>query len=405
MRMLNPSRVRAFLRKAPVLALCGLAMAPAAARAESATDQGVDVKYMYYWDKNGVWNHTPAIAWFKKLTSSWKIQWDQELDAVSGASRRLGLRNIGRSADNDLKLDAISGASQREIRHSEQATAAYAQAGRTASASFYFSDENDYRSYSPSLSGSLDFNDRNTTLSGSAALFFDDMHPTGSFKGLGGSRQITSLTASVAQVLTPLTLGSITANVIHSSGYLGHPYNPAVTATGGLILENLPDKKSSAAVSGLIVQGFHLGSRLGSARLELRRYMDDWELASNTADLQWYQYVLEGTYVRLRARGYHQDAAAFAKEDYIGDEVYRTPDIRFYAFNSLTLGLKIGSVFPESWGESALLPDRWDISYDHGMRDTKGEDDGVHPMKHYQMFSPEEYYVQGTLMLGLAFDL
>ena len=86
--------------------------------------------------------------------------------------------------------------------------------------------------------------------------------------------------------------------------------------------------------------------------------------------------MFEGTYVRLRARGYQQDAAAFAKEAYAGNEVYRTPDIRFYAFSSLTVGLKIGSVFPESWGESGWLPDRWDLGYDHGVRDTKGEDDG-----------------------------
>ena len=394
-----------------VLAICaiGLAAAPPKAAASDAgsagSDQGVDAKYMYYWDRNGVWNHTPAIAYFRKFASFWKFQWDQEVDVVSGASRRLGLRNIGRLADNDLKVDAITGASQREIRHSEQATAAYSNSGRNASASLYFSDENDYRSYSPSVSGSWDFNERNTTLGGSAALFLDDMHPTGRFSGEGGSREIVSLTASLAQVLSPLTLGSLAANVIRSTGFLGHPYNPAVTADGGLFTENLPDSKISLALSGTLIQGFHLGERLGSLRLEARHYRDDWKLVSNTADLQWYQHLTDGTYVRLRARGYQQGAAAFANEFYRGDEVYRTPDLRFYKFSSLTLGLKIGSVFPESWGESALLPDRWDLSYDHGMRDTKGELGGPGPMKHYQLFSKDEQYIQGTVMVGLAFDL
>jgi hypothetical protein len=380
----------------------GLSAAPASA-AES--DQGVDFKYMYYWDRNGAWNHTPALTWFRKIASSWKFHWDQEFDAVSGASRRLGLRNIGRLADHDQALDGISGASRREIRHSEQATLAFADQGRNASASFYFSDENDYRSYSPSLSGSLDFNERNTTVGGSAALFFDDMHPTGRFEGLGGKREILSLTGTLAQLLTPLTLGAVTANVIHSSGYLGHPYNPVVTPGGALVLENLPDKKNSAALSVQIIQGFHIGDRLGSVHLEARHYRDDWKLVSNTADVQWYQYLTEDTYVRLRARGYRQGTAAFAKDAYVGDEVYRSPDIRFYAFSSLTLGLKIGSVFPESWGESALLPDRWDIGYDHGVRDTKGEENGVNPLYHYQLFPSDQYYVQGTLMAGLSFDL
>ncbi len=385
-------------------ALCLLAAATASPQA-GESNQGLDFKYMYYWDRNGVWNHTPAFAYFRKLAPLWKFQWDQELDVVSGASRRLGLRNIGRLADNDLKLDAVTGASQREIRHSEQATFAYAKQGRNAAAAFYFSDENDYRSYSPSLSGSLDCNDRNTTLGGSAATFFDDMHPTGPFRGLGGKRNILSLSATLAQVITPLTLSGLTVNVLHSSGFLGHPYNPVITSAGSLELENLPGEKTGVSLSAQIIQGFHIGEQLGSLRLEARHYRDDWKLVSNTADLQWYQYLREGTYVRLRARGYRQSAAAFAKDAYAGDEAFRTADIRFYAFSSLTLGFKAGSEFPESWAASPYLPDRWDIGYDHGLRNTHGEEDGINPTYHYQLFPADETYVQGTLMVGLSFDL
>lgn len=398
-----PVRATRALR-AILLACLGLAaLCGPAHGAES--DQGLDLKYMYYWDRNGVWNHTPAFAFFRKLGNRWKFQWDQELDYVSGASRRLGLKNIGRLADNDQNLDAVSGASRREFRHSEQPSISYSNQGRNAAAAFYFSDENDYTSYSPSLSGSLDFNERNTTVGGSAAAFFDDMHPAAPFAGLGGSRTILSLSATLAQLLSPLTLIGATANVIHSSGFLGHPYTPAITGQGDLLLENLPDKKTAASLTGQIVQGYHLGDHLGSIHFEARHYRDDWRLVSNTADLQWYQYLLEGTYVRLRVRGYRQGAAAFAKDRYDGDEVYRTPDIRYFAFSSLTLGAKIGSTFPESWGGSAWLPDRWDLSYDHGVRDTRGEDDGIHPLYHYQLFPADEHYIQGTFMAGLSFDL
>ena len=393
-------------RKARLLlaALAVTSALPFPARADEAED-GVNFKYMYFWDKNGAWNHTPAIAWFHKLTSAWKFQYDQEVDYVSGASRRLGLRNIGRLADHDLELDGLTGASRRELRHSEQATAAYASEGRTGSASFYFSDENDYRSYSPSLGGSLDFNERNTTVGASASAFFDDMHPKGPFQGMGGTRQILSLSADLAQVLTPLTLSGLTLNVIHSSGFLGHPYTPPFTKDGNLITENLPDRKTGVALSGQLIRGFHIGDRLGSVHLEGRYYKDDWDLQSGTADLQWYQYLWDGTYVRLRARGYSQTATAFAKDEYDGNEDYRTADIRFFAFSSLTLGLKVGSTFPESWGDSPWLPDRWDLSYDHAVRDTHGEDDGVHPTRRYQLFPVDEYYQQGTVLAGLSFDL
>lgn len=379
-------------------------MLPSPLRAESG-DQGLDIKYMYYWDKNKVWNHTPALSFFRKLASSWKLQYDQELDYVSGASRRLGLRNVGTLGDHDQVLDGISGASRREIRHSEQVTGAYSQAGRAASASFYFSDENDYTSYSPSVSGSLDFNERNTTLGGSAAVFFDNMHPTGPFTGLGGDRRILSLGASLSQTLSPLTLAGITLNVIHSSGFLGHPYTPVITDSGDVILENLPNSKTAWALSGQLIQGIRLGDKLGSFHFDARWYQDDWKLRSGTADLQWYQYLREGTYVRLRARGYRQSAAAFARPAYDGNELYRTGDIRYYAFSSILVGLKVGSTFPEGWGASSWLPDRWDLSYDHGVRSTKGEENGVTPMFHTQVFPADEHYQEGTFMLGLSFDL
>lgn len=393
-----------FFSKGLCILLCCIAALPSTARA-GETDQGLDFKYMYFWDRNGTWNNTPAFAYFRRLNSSWKLKWDQEFDGVTGASRRLGLKNIGRLGDNDLKLDGITGASRVEIRHSEQATLAYSQGDRNASASFYFSDENDYRSYSPAVSGSLDFNERNTTLGASGAVFFDNLHPTGPFRGLGGDRRIVSLNATLTQLFTPLSLGTLTASVIRSSGYLGHPYNPIVTDSGAMLLENLPDKKTAVALAGQVIQGFHLAGRLGSVRLGGRHYRDDWKLISNTAEVQWYQYVVEGTYVRLRLRGYDQGTAAFAKESFEGNEVYRTPDIRYYAFSSLTAGLKIASVFPDSWNESAWLPDRWDLSYDHGPRDTRGEEDGVSPFKHYQLFPTDQYYVQGTLMAGISFDL
>ena len=366
--------------------------------------EGLDFKYMYYWDRNGVRNHTPAILFLKKLSLPWSLRWQQEVDMVSGASRRLGLRLIGRQGDRPLDLDGVSGASRREIRHSEKATMAYAKDGRAASGSFYFSDENDYTSYSPSLGGTWDFHDRNTTVGADVALFIDEMRPRGSFAGLGGDRKITSATVTFSQILTRRSLAGLTVNGIYSAGYLGHPYNPVALADGSLILENLPDDKSSLAVTGQITQGYTLGGRLGSVRLEARYYRDTWKLASGTADLQLYQYFTESGYFRLRARGYAQEAAAFAKDTYAGDEVYRTADIRYYGFSSLTLGLKLGSAFAGSWGESALLPDRWDISYDHGMRDTRGEE-GTASFHHYQLFPQDQYYLQGTLMLGLSFDL
>jgi hypothetical protein len=177
-----------------------------------------------------------------------------------------------------------------------------------------------------------------------------------------------------------------------------------VLADGAMITEELPGKKLSVALTGAWIQGYVVRDLLGSVHVEARHYRDDWELTSNTLDVKWHQYLVEGTYLRLRARAYRQDAAAFYKEAYAGDETYRTADIRFATFASLTFGVKLASRFPEAWSESALLPDRWDIGYDQGSRDTEGQGNGIHPFYNYQLYDTDLFYRQGTFMAGLGFD-
>lgn len=360
---------------------------------------------MYFWDKNKVWNHTPALTFLKSLGERWKLQWNQEFDVVSGASRRLGLYNVGRQGDHDLTLDGVSAASKREVRHSEQVALSFSHKGRQGSAAFYFSDETDYTSYSPSFAGSWDFNDRNTTLGGQLSVFFDNLHPVGPFKGLGGDRTLVSGTLSLTQIVTKSSHLSLTANAIQSSGALGHPYNPVIAADGSMRIEKLPSKKTSYAWAGQFVQGYQWADLRGAFHFHARYYFDTWDLKSETGELQWYQYLFEDGYLRLRTRLYHQGQAAFAKDAYAGNEVYRTADIRFYKFTSATLGAKVVMPFPDSWSQSMWLPDRWDLGYDHGLRDTRGDLGTDNPTYRYQLFSHNEYYEQGIFMMGLSFDL
>jgi hypothetical protein len=397
------------------------------AHAEDSKDK-VDFKYMYYSDKNDVWNHTPAFDWFTKLSRAWSFQWSQEFDVVSGASRLIGSGNTGKLGDHgvdatsgasqrattgqpfanpwkDSAFDVVSGASKQEFRSSENPSFTYSKQGQVYTAGFYFSDEPDYRSYSPSVSIAHDFNERNTTLSASGAWFFDDFHPQGSFSDQGGGKQIRSLTLSATQILTPLTMVSITANGIYGNGYLGHPYNPVILDSGFVIEEHVPGDKTSWAVAGQLVQGYRVGDYLGSLHLEARHYIDTWALDANDAELQWYQYFGEDAYVRLRARGYTQGAAAFYKDSYDGNELYRSADIRYSKFSSLTLGIKVAAPLFEGWRDSDLLPDHFDLSYDFGIRDTRGDQGTSHPYSHYQLFPHSEYYTEGTFMLGLTFDL
>lgn len=396
--------------------------------ASQENNDRIDFKYMYYRDKNDVWNHTPSFNWFTSISRLWSFQYEQEFDVVSGASRLIGSDLTGKLVDHgvditsgasqrrnngqpfvnpwkDAAFDVVSGASKTELRHSEKPVLTYSNVGQVYTLGFYHSSEPDYQSYSPSLSIAHDFFERNTTLNFGYSWFFDDFAPKGSFADQGGKKSIQSGSISVTQVLTPLTLVSLTANGIYSHGYLGHPYNPIILDSGYVIEEHVPGDKISWALSAKLIQGYHLFNLLGSIHLEGRHYMDSWDLVSNDVDLKWYQYFGESQYFRLRARAYEQGATAFYKDQYIGNELYRSSDLRYSKFVSLILGAKIGFPLFDDWHESALLPDRMDLSYDYGIRNTHGDQGTASPYAHYQLFPSSEFYTEGTFMLGLSFDL
>jgi Protein of unknown function (DUF3570) len=360
-----------------------------------------DFKYLYYWDRNGVWNHTPAFLLAGNPWKSIQIGWEQELDVVSGASRELGLRQIGGLGDHDLLVDGLSGASKKELRYSEKVDIAHERDGNRVGASVVLSDEADYVSRGVGVSGSIDFNERNTTLSGEWSFYSDDFHPQGAFIGLGGEKTIQSFSMSLFQILSEYSLAGLSADYIRSEGYLGHPYLPVITETGALVREAVPDRRHAMALSSTWIQGYRVWERLGSVHLLLGYFEDDWRLRSISAEWQWYQYFLPEWYVRLRSRWYGQSRAAFVREVYTGRETYRSVDIRYSEFQSVSFGAQIVGSLP--FEVPGWIPSQWNISYDQGMRDVRGELGTGKPTYRYQLFSSEEFYREGTWMLGFGY--
>jgi len=381
----------------------------AAQSLRASEGDAVETKFEAFHDRNDVTALSPIVEVRKTIARSLSLLWEGQMDAVTGASRDWGNKGSGQLDGVDgasANLDAQSGASRDEegdlkpeLRWGSRLGLTWSREGRVFSGSLYGSTENDYRSFSPAISGSWDFAERNTTLSWAASWFFDRMSPQGVWAKLGGGeKRVQSYTLGLAQTLTPLTLVGLTANGIRTTGYIGHPYNPVATLHSGLIAEALPEAKDALAVSGQVVQGWHLGERLGSVNAEYRWYTDSWDLRSQTLTLQFSQYVGETTVLRLQGRYYTQTGAAFAQTDlYEGNEAYRTADIRFHRFQSWLAGLKVSSEFPDEW--DGWLPRRWDASYDHLVRDTPGN------TLLYQLYAPDVWYQQGTARVGLGWDL
>ncbi|MEN9307394.1 MAG: hypothetical protein RL173_1326 [Fibrobacterota bacterium] len=370
----------------------------------------VDTKFEVFRDRNDVMALAPVISIAKSISRNFSIDWEAQLDAVTGASREWGLIGSGQKLDANsgalTKLDGVSGASAREGGEIEPEIRAGSRIGLTwtdkkggiLTGSLYGSKENDYQSFSPAIGGSWDFGERNTTVSWGASWFFDKMTPYGSWGVIGGGpKWVHSYNLGASQLISPLTLIGANATFTRTTGYIGHPYNPVTIPGNGMVIENLPSKKEALALAGQFVQGFHLGEELGSLNTEYRWYTDSWNLRSHTLTLRWNQHISEASVVRLQTRIYSQTGAAFATTNGVGNELYRTADIRFFPFKSLLLGVKYSSEFPDNW--PGLMPRRWDISYDHLWRDTKGN-----PLL-YQLYASNVIYMQGTARAGLSWDL
>jgi hypothetical protein len=384
-----------------------------------------DAKVNRFTDNNGVWSK--AAEWSLNLpldeNKEWTVGWDQEVDAVTGASRFLGSKDPMAEAANASILDAIpredgrSGASvasnvpvdgttgatvnggrKVELRASESFKAGFSREGRGGGLVFAMSHESDYVSYAPGAYLSWDFNERNTTLGFSYSHNFDDFIGNPPLAP-GGKKNIDSYQLTLAQSWTATTLTSMGAHWMASQGYLGHPYTPVYTQTGTMLTEVVPDRKNALALSAAMVQGITWNDILkASLQLDGRYYDDSWGLNSATVDFKVLYYLYEGAYVRLRTRYYDQSGANFARPVYGGGERYRTADIRFYPFHSWTFGGKVSIPFRESWVEwSRLVPNSVNFSYDYCTRNTYGD------LERYQFYAPDETYHQGLWVLGIRY--
>jgi hypothetical protein len=369
---------------------------------------GFYLKSQYYQDRNDSWCLTGAVKFIKTLPANLWVKWDHNYDAVSGASRSLGKELVGivdSSRFSGGEVDAVSSATPPESRYAQRLQAGYAGKNITLKGGFGFAGESDYSSLSPSIGLEWDFNRENTTLGVDVVMFLDDFRPGGGFVELGGEKDIYSISLGLTQSLTPLTLVQVRGTYSYSEGYLGQPYKPTVAVDGTILNESLPDEKAGLSLSCQIIQGYLLGRHLGSVNLSAAQYGDDWGLNATTVDLNLSQYITMESRIRLRIRGYYQTGAEYAKDLYSGNELYHSADIRLHPFASLLAGMKFTSVFPDTWRKSWYLPDRWDISCDFLVRDTKGDDKSANSRRFYQLYGPDEYYRQGTVMGGVRFDL
>ena len=175
-----------------------------------------------------------------------------------------------------------------------------------------FSKENFYRATTGLMSVARDFANGNTTVAGGFAFSLNQptLHPLPDVENQyqrGGF-------GSVTQVLSRTTIVEAGYEVGQISGYLNNPYLRA-NVDGVMVLGQVPDSRIRQTLSARLRQGLPADTYLEA---DYRRYLDDWQVQSNTFSVGVSHHFGSQFLMNLAFRRYDQTGAFFWAPEYTG---------------------------------------------------------------------------------------
>ena len=111
--------------------------------------------------------------------------------------------------------------------------------------------------------------------------------------------------------------------------------------------ESPPESRTRHALTGRVM---HVIGRANVVDAQYRLYRDDWGILSHTVELAYSRDLTKQWSLRLRARGYHQNHAAFYQETYAMPMRFMTVDRELSTFYDGMTGIKLG-----------YAGERWDL--------------------------------------------
>jgi hypothetical protein len=234
----------------------------------------------------------------------------------------------------------------------------------TLTTTLFGSNEYDYLSIGAGATIARDFNLRNTTASLGVNVSQDSIDPVGGApqplsrmpvegeplgRSAGGeSKTVVDVLASVTQVLSPVSLVTLTASASLADGYLTDPYKIlSVVGTDGeplrYVYEARPDTRFKQALYG---EYKRFVFDRDAWTLSLRLMSDDWGVFSQTVDSTYRWNFGSHRYLEPHVRYYRQSEADFyhpalfdGQENQLSEA---SADPRLAAFDAITVGLKYG---------------------------------------------------------------
>lgn len=199
-----------------------------------------------------------------------------------------------------------------------------------------YSQESDYVSHGIALRDSIDFNQKNTTITFGASYANDEIDAI----TMAGpeTKDSIDIMVGVFQVLNKKTTLTLNATVGMIDGYLTDPYK-VVALNGNLISERRPDSKDKQVL--YIALNRYISDFHGAAELSYRYYNDSFGIQAHTAGMAWYQKIGSRLVLRPAVRYYVQSAADFYDTQFTGDPAFYSSDYRVSEMSALGYGVKL----------------------------------------------------------------
>ncbi|MCB1043624.1 MAG: DUF3570 domain-containing protein [Acidobacteria bacterium] len=221
----------------------------------------------------------------------------------------IGVDNVS-SASIDA-MDNVSGASKVDTRAFGTFGAQLDRGNQRYGGFIGFSKEYDYTSINGGVSGSFDFNQKNSTLGISLATYADtvDLYDIDGVHYGQDDRSTTDLTLSFSQVLGKKTVLSAEVFISDQSGFLSSPFQEVILTDGIHVAERLPDSRSRNALSLRLNHAFTDRFVL---RTFYRYYDDDFDIGAHTFELEpFFKLGSRGSWISFSARAHQQDGSPY----------------------------------------------------------------------------------------------
>lgn len=305
-----------------------LASLPQLLRAE---DQ-VDYRYEHYQeDNNRMEIETHAVYFEQKLIDAIVLKGELVYDGISGSSPT-GIVLNGQAALTEVK----------DARHAVNLSLDCTTLGQTISPGLAYSKESDYQSYGMSLNDAIPFNEKNTILQFGVSQDIDSVRHNN--RMTWSDKNSTEAILGVSQLLTPKTVLSVAFTFGYETGYLSDPYRYAAYFPSYLpfvigINEVRPDYRSKEVLYTALTQYFETLN--ASIQGSYRFHHDSYDIYSQTAEVDWHQWLGKHLIVEPYFRFYYQTAASFYStlfEDPLPE--YYSSDYRLSELYSTDIGIQ-----------------------------------------------------------------